>query len=168
MPTLTLRPNAPGTYQDWDLVDTTHEGATSDQNDNTFVEGLFVNDKETENLADTSITGTINSVTAYMRAIASGGGNEQAVILWRTYGTDYESAAKTISTIAFTNHSETRTVNPNTGAAWTWAEVNALQVGAKITQVSVNEYIDASEFWIEVDYTEPSGRILRLRVLPIP
>ncbi|MDP3014109.1 MAG: hypothetical protein Q8M92_07710, partial [Candidatus Subteraquimicrobiales bacterium] len=35
--TLTLRPNAAGTYQEWSLTDTTHWGATSDQSDATYV-----------------------------------------------------------------------------------------------------------------------------------
>lgn len=78
---------------------------------------------------------------------------EQAVILWRTYNTDYESSANTISRTAFTDYSQTRTTNPNTGSAWTWAEVNALEVGARASTLGSNEIIQVSEFWIVVDYT---------------
>jgi PKD repeat protein len=81
---------------------------------------------------------------------------EQAVILWRTYNTNYESSAQTISRTAFTNYSETRATNPNTGSAWTWAEVNALQLGSRASSLGANDIIQCSEYWVVVDYTPPS------------
>ncbi|GEM_PF-3364000 len=80
---------------------------------------------------------------------------EQAVIIWRTYNTNYESSAQTISRAAFTNYSQTRATNPNTGSAWTWAEVNALQVGSRASTLGAGEIIQCSEYWIVVDYTPP-------------
>jgi hypothetical protein len=325
--TLILRPNAAGTYQQWSTFgDTVHWSLTSDQNDNTGVQVTGTTTlKETENLADTTQAGTINSVTAYMRAKASsstetytlyahqetitiagttyyllkttsadaagttfsqsvgspgrklfgkwvyqltdvisipaatwtvyyraytGGGTvngdidilirksdgttrttiatqvassanwstswatysgtysfpgytvvdqtdyleidfyanvtaskagksaylriddntlapenqtrvegvsldypEKAVIVWRTHSTDYESSATTVSRTAFTDYSETRTVNPYTGQAWTWDEVNNLEIGARATQLGSADTIQVSEFWIIVDYT---------------
>jgi hypothetical protein len=109
--------------------------------------------KETENLADTSQTGTINSVTTYICAKATGSGDEQAVILWRTYSTDYESSPATISTTAFTDYSEARTTNPNTVASWTWTEVNALEIGSRASSLASGETIQVSEYWIVVEYT---------------
>jgi len=157
MATLTLRPNAAGTYQQWSTFGSppSHWAGTSDQNDATGVQVTGnTTYKETENLQDASQTGTINSVTAYMRAKATGSGaGEKAVILWRTYATDYESAAQTISRTAFTDYSEARTVNPNTGLAWTWTEVNALEVGSRASALGSGEVIQCSEFWIVVDYT---------------
>jgi hypothetical protein len=327
--TLILRPNAAGTYQQWSTFgDTVHWSLTSDQNDNTGVQVTGTTTlKETENLADTTQAGTINSVTAYIRAKASsstetytlyahqetitiagttyyllkttsadaagttlsqsvastgrklfgkwvyqltdvisipastwtvyyraytGGGTvngdvdilirksdgttrttiatqvassanwgtswatysgtysfpgytvvdqtdyleidfyanvtvkkagqsaylriddntlaltdqtrvegvsldypEKAVILWRTHSTDYESSATTVSRTAFTDYSETRTVNPYTGQAWTWDEINNLEIGARATQLGSSDTIQVSEFWIIVDYTPP-------------
>jgi hypothetical protein len=325
--TLILRPNAAGTYQQWSTFgDTVHWSLTSDQNDNTGVQVTGTTTlKETENLADTTQAGTINSVTAYMRAKASsstetytlyahqetitiagttyyllkttsadaagttfatsvgstgyklfgkwvyqltdvisipastwtvyyraytGGGtvygvvdilirksdgttrttiatkvatsstyfgtswgtysgtysfpgytvvdqtdyleidfyanvtaskagksaylriddntlapenqtrvegvsldySEKAVIVWRTHSTDYESSATIVSRTAFTDYSETRTVNPYTGSAWTWDEVNNLEIGARATQLGSADTIQVSEFWIVVDY----------------
>jgi PKD repeat protein len=80
---------------------------------------------------------------------------EQAVILWRTHSIDYESSAQTISRAAFTNYSETRATNPNTGSAWTWAEINALEVGSRASTLGTGEIIQCSEYWIVVDYTPP-------------
>ncbi|MGD0331105.1 MAG: hypothetical protein ABSB40_11810 [Nitrososphaeria archaeon] len=77
---------------------------------------------------------------------------EQAVILWRTHSTNYQSSAFTISRTAFTNYSKTLTINNNTGQPWTWAEVNALEIGAMATQLGATETIQVSEFWIVVNY----------------
>jgi len=78
---------------------------------------------------------------------------EQTVILWRTYSTDYENSATTISRTAFTDYSQTRTTNPNTGQTWTWNEVNALEIGSRASTLGTTETIQVSEFWIVVDYT---------------
>jgi hypothetical protein len=87
---------------------------------------------------------------------------EKAVIFWRTHDTDYESSAITISRTAFTDYSETRATNPNTGSAWTWDEINALQIGSRASVLGSTETIQISEFWIIVDYT--AGFNLNLRV----
>jgi hypothetical protein len=79
--------------------------------------------------------------------------SEKAVIVWRTHSTDYESSATTVSRTAFTDYSETRTVNPYTGSAWTWDEINNLEIGARATRLGSSDTIQVSEFWIVVDYT---------------
>lgn len=67
---LTLVPNAGGSYSDWHVYPNGNKwSATSDNNSFTGIELTGpVLGKETENLGDTSQTGTINSVTAYMNA----------------------------------------------------------------------------------------------------
>jgi len=67
--TLTLRPNAAGYWQEWSTfgTGTTHWDRTSDQSDDTGVQVTGSTTlKETENLADTSQTGTINSITGLL------------------------------------------------------------------------------------------------------
>jgi len=159
--TLTLRPDSAGTYQAWGTFGsgTAHWDRTSDQSNATGVSiTADIASKETMNLQNTSQTGTIDSITAYMRCVVTGGGGgtEKAVIVWRTYNTDYESAAATISRTTFTDYSETRATNPNTTAAWTWAEVNNLQVGARASTLGSGETVNCSEFWISTDYTPPN------------
>jgi hypothetical protein len=90
--------------------------------------------------------------------------DEQAVIVWRTHNADYESSAITVSRTSFTDYSQQNTTNPNTGSAWTWTEVNALEIGGRASTVGASEYIQASELWIVVDYTLPAGFNLNLRV----
>lgn len=154
--TLTLRPNAAGTYQEWSVFGSppSHWQGTSDQSDGTGVAVGETTSRETENLANTTQTGTIVSITAYIRAMASGSSTaESAKIRWRTHATDYESAAKSISRVAFTDYSEVRTVNPNTGVAWTWDEVNVLETGVRASTLAAEEIIYVSEFWIVISYT---------------
>jgi hypothetical protein len=110
--------------------------------------------KDTENLADTSQTGTITSVTGYIRCMAFGASSvEKAVIVWRTHSTNYEGVSITISRVTFTTYSQARDVNPFTSAAWTWTEVNALELGIRAYALGSTEEIDCSEFWIVVNYT---------------
>jgi len=156
--TETLRPNAAGTYQEWDVSDTTHYGATSDQSDATYIYTSVEGETDTQHLADPTGTGTINSVTVWIRAVISGGAAapESACIFIRTYGTDYEGAAQTISRTAFTDYSETYTTNPYTGSAWTWTEVTDLEAGGRVKKIGATEEIRVSEIWVVVDYTPPS------------
>jgi len=170
---ITLRPNAVGTYQQWSTygTGTAHWDRTSDQNDATGVEvtGSTVL-KEAENLGDRAQTGTINAVTAYMRAKASGRAQpEKAVILWRTGDSDYESSEFNINRGNFKNESEPRTTNPNTDSAWTWAEVNALEIGSRATTLDSTETIQVSEYWIVVEVaTELLLDDLRVKVYYTP
>jgi hypothetical protein len=79
----TLRPNAAGTYQDWSTfgTGTSHWDRVSDQNDATGVQvSGSTTLKETFNIENITRAGTINSVTAYMRAKVTGQTLEYAQI----------------------------------------------------------------------------------------
>jgi flagellin-like protein len=82
---------------------------------------------------------------------------ERAAILWRTYNTIYESTPFTASRTAFTDYSEKRTTNPNTGFPWTWAEINALEIGIRASTLGTDETMQVSEVWIAVDYAGTGG-----------
>lgn len=155
--TLTLRPNAAGTYQQWTLVGTNHWTATNDSSDSTYVYALDTSVKETENFADTTHSAeTINGVTAYMKCVSTGSaGAEYARVLWRVSSTDYESASKSISRSTFTWYSESRAVSPYTSAAWTWTEINAIQVGSRVATLGAEEEMECSEYYISIAYVAP-------------
>ncbi|GEM_PF-3266189 len=165
--TIILRPNSAGTYQEWTLVDSTHWNATSDQSDATYVEVTgSTTFRETLNLQNSNLTYPINSVTAYMRCKAIGGAApEKANILWRTYGTNYESAALIIGRNVFADYSEIRTTNPYTGLAWTWDEINSLEIGSRASVLGGGEKIQCSEYWIVVNYWSPEENITDCTVL---
>jgi hypothetical protein len=154
--TLTLRPNAAGTYQNWMPYGdgNAHHDRTSDQNDITGVQ--ITGDeskKETLNLEDASQTGTINNVTAYIRAKADGTGQgEGAALIWKLGSSEVEAIATIIARSGFNVYSATRTTDPADGN-WDWADINNLEIGARATQLGKGETIQVSEFWIEVNYT---------------
>lgn len=161
--TETLRPNATGTYQEWDIFGTgspRHYVRTSDISDVTGVQltGDEVS-KETENLADPILSATIDSVIAYIRATATGTHQpERAVVICRTYNTDYENVTvvPNISRTGFSDYyTLAMTTNPNTGLAWTKDEITNLEVGLRASTLDAGETIQCSEIWIVV-YCTPT------------
>jgi len=166
--TLSLKPNAPGYNQNWTIYggSPTRWEATQDANNNTGVQitydATYNTKKETENLSDASQIGAINSVTAYVTAQISGGGSqdENMRILWRTSNTDYESGDITVTRNLYSTYSQNRPVNPKTNAAWTWLEVNSLQIGSRATSLQSGETVKVSELWVVVNYTTAQQNII--------
>jgi len=78
---------------------------------------------------------------------------DRAVIVWRTYSTDYNMSAFSVSRTSFTDYSQTLATNPVTGQAWTWDEIDALEIGARAAAIRPGQYIQASEFWVVVNFT---------------
>jgi len=76
---------------------------------------------------------------------------EQAKIIWKLGSTEVPDDAQTISTSAFTNYSDVRTTDPD-GGAWSWDDVNSLEIGSIASGLETSEYIQVSEYWIVVDY----------------
>jgi hypothetical protein len=100
-----------------------------------------------------SLTNTITNVTAYVRCKATGADPaEQAVIIWRLGATEIESAAFSVSRVAFTNYSDSRDTDPD-GNAWTVANVDALQIAWRASTLAATETITGSEMWADVTYT---------------
>ena len=156
--TLTLRPNAAGTYQQWSTFGSgsAHWDRTSDQSDLTGVQVTTSTAlKETEHLQDTSQTGPITQVTATMRAIAVGSkSGESAAIIWKLGASEVESSDQTIGRGAFADYSDTRTTDP-AGGSWDWSDINSLEIGSRATGLATDEIIQVSEYWIVVTYTGP-------------
>ena len=106
-------------------------------------------------------SGTINKVTVYIRTNNDdtlSGGYCKTVI--RTHDTDYYGAEED-SDGEWTTFNTEYATNPNTGLAWTWDEIDALQAGVLLGQ----EENYATQVYVEVDYTPPSGiQIFRRRI----
>ncbi|NLI99047.1 hypothetical protein GX441_10370 [bacterium] len=156
MPVLTLRPNSAGTFQNWSVYGgVTHYGSTSDLNPLTGVSTSASNVKESENLADPSVTsemGAIKSVKACMTAAKVGAGTAVVVNLWVIGGRDRDGATSWTLTTTLSNYSDELTTNPETGMDWTWSDVDDLEAGARSVGVGASTEIRVTEFWIEVDY----------------
>jgi len=132
-----LRPNAFGdetgiTYQypdsgeHWEKVDED----TSD-GDSTYVLSNNTNwQEDLYNIVNHSTgTGTINSVRVYMVCkVTDTPGQTSAYIHLMTGGVEYNGNAELLTT-SYATYSYQWNINPNTSVAWTWDEIDALQVG---------------------------------------
>jgi len=134
-------------------------------------------EQETEPLQGAQVSGVgclgpITSVTAYMVGEASATSNcaaETLLVDTSTNANAYAGAmgAQSItggsgdllgsggasSTSGFSVYSDTYSVDPATGNAWTWAEINATQAGAKATSLGAGNAIQFSEFYVTVSYS---------------
>lgn len=156
MAILTLRPNGAGNQQNWNAEggDYTRVDETSSDGDTTRLYSPTDNVVATFAMEDhTSESGTINSVTVYIYTRGLDPISNTVQLAVRTGGTDYFSSTQTYNNTSYHNELNVWTTNPNTSAAWTWSEIDALEAGMKriggggqaVTQV-----------WVEVDYNTAS------------
>jgi len=162
MATETLRPNAAGDetnipvqFPDSDLhYDKVDEESPDD--DDTYVEapsngiGWF---RDLYNIPNHSVgSGTINHITVHARGkileLISGGVLDISI---KTGGTAYNSGHKTLNN-TYTNVSEQWATNPKTEAAWTWDDIDALQIGINLFRWT-DRGARCTQVYVVVDYT---------------
>jgi len=150
----TLRPNAAGTITGW----TPSAGAnfecvdevTSD-NDTTYVSTTGNNIHDSYNLQDHVVgSGTISNVRVYARAksLTAGKNLRITVVIG---GTEYEGA-DIVLTDAYADYYEDWVQNPETLAAWTWADIDALEAGFR-NRVAGGVEHRVTTVWVVVEYT---------------
>lgn len=116
----------PSTGANWAAVDELPPSATD------FVSGSTVGTKDTYALADLPAgVGTIFGVQVVALAKKTDAGARSIKPLVRTGGTDYAGSTVALS-VSDASIIDTRQVSPNTSAAWTVANVNALEAGVEI------------------------------------
>jgi len=159
MATETLRPTGAGDETNiqtvtgaathWEAVDDTGTGDDATTNvvhntDNVYARDLYA-------MANSAIaSGTINSVTIYIKheGIAA-----YSRTVLKTNGTVYESGNLTTSGDDVWEYNSTvYTTNPQTGLAWTWAEIDAMQVGVGNFR-SPTQQGRITQVYAVVDYT---------------
>jgi len=158
----TLRPNAlgdealigvqfPDSGEHWDKVDE----ATSD-GDSTYVQGD--NEKAWQedlyNIADHSAgSGTIHYVKVYVVCSSEvTPAQTTAYIHIKTNGVEHNGSQETMTT-SYATYSYQWNTNPQTLAAWTWAEIDALQIGVGLREPTKNKYIRCTQVYTEIGYT---------------
>jgi hypothetical protein len=159
MATETLRPNAAGdetnialqyptSGEHWDKVDE----ETADD-DSTYVRDYPVDYvRDLYNLPAHSVgSGTINSITIYFR-IRAYSGTGYAKPSQKSGGTVTDGTEQTCTT-SYETKSQTYTTNPATGAAYTWDEIDALQIGVCVKQTSSTSRTYCTQVYVEIDYT---------------
>lgn len=136
-----------GCEENWDCVDdpvADDDASMLTVANNSFRTELY----ELEDPVD--ITCTITSVTVFV--IAYRDQNQGTVRgLLRTGGTNYTSATSTL-TNSYQTYSYTWATNPNTGVAWTWANINILQAGFDLKGQSSTKKSHATQCYVEVAY----------------
>jgi len=176
-PPETLTPNAPGAYTQLNYQNPSggeHWDKVTDSDDNTLVGLMNTNSYTTDtyNISDTSIPvgSKINNVTVYVRVYG-----EPTFIMFmqgyfkitiNTYNKLYNGTETLLPFLSWTTYSNTWTKNPSTGANWTVAEINALEIGISLKNAydEINfEYStdDCARVYAVIDYTSPPPNSFR-------
>jgi len=159
--TETLRPNAAGdettistqeplSGEHWDKVDE----ATSD-GDTTYVSTEnFDWQEDLYNIADHFVgSGTINYVKVYMVCRAEKNPTQaSAYVHIKTNGVEYNGSEDTVTT-SYASYSYQWNTNPQTLAAWTWDEIDALQIGVGLRRPRPGNYTRCTQVYAEVNYS---------------
>jgi len=162
----TLRPNAAGDETNlypndtinWQMVD---EAVADD--DATTVECTAYPgwQRDLYNIQDHSVgNGTINSVTVYARCKTDASGVDGKIAIKSGTG---GGAPNTIDesditlTTSWADYSHTWATNPATASAWTWDEIDNLQIGINLESTGDPKFFKAkcTQIYVEVDYTPP-------------
>jgi len=106
---------------------------TSLDGDTTYVEADSVGDKDTYAMDDLeTAAGTVYAVQTILAQRKTDAGSRQVAPVLRHSGTDYDGTSVSVGdTYAFGIEIEEQ--NPGTSSAWSIADVNAIEFGAKVT-----------------------------------
>ena len=150
---LIIRPNGTGDYADlissgctsnWQCVD---EEISDD--DVSFIENSF-NDWiiDTYGADNPAGSGTIDSLVVFMR-VRNNGSSQQARTALLVDGSEFYGTNQNLDGVtSYTDYSTTYINNPDILAAWTWTELNNIQIG-----VSLIGPARCTQVWAEVFYT---------------
>jgi len=173
MPTITLRPAAAGDEENinnatsgagnhWsDVDDITSDGDTTivyeETNDDSYYRDLY----DPPLLG--SCAGTINSVTVIGLCRRYGTPSSARVSLklaCKTHATVYEGDAEILSN-SYALYQKKWKLNPNTSSAWTWDEINELQIGLAMRDADgdgVNNVASmCTKLYVEINYDNPAA-----------
>jgi hypothetical protein len=159
---LTLRPNGvgyssmlsvSGASSNWEAVD------EENYDTNTYVHynlGTWAADYyATENTPGGLSTADINSVTIKFRGIyVPGNVGAEGRTQLRTHSSFYSGTVHSLGLVYTNIYSEEYQTNPNTGEAWTWTEVNDMQIGVSVHGVLLGDEARVTQIWAEINYTK--------------
>lgn len=148
-----IRPNGSGNWnnnddhgcsQNWQCVDET----TAD-NDASYV-GDNNQSWRTDSYAaeNPSATGTIDSLKIYMSVRRTNGNDEARTVIVVSGNRHYGNIIDLDPVTSYTVFSTTYSTNPETSSAWTWAQINALEIGVRL-----NDNGRCTQVWAEIFYT---------------
>jgi FlaG/FlaF family flagellin (archaellin) len=161
--TIELHPNgwgttelgAQGSYWNYQCVDDLGDG----DGDSTYVYDTdqYSYDTDTYSTEDHgSVTGTINSVTVYIRCERSGSTACEGRAILRIGSMNYDNGDTFTLDSSWTLYSTTFDDNP-AGGPWDWTAVDSLECGVSLqsgdTYGMTTSYARCTQVWVEVNYT---------------
>jgi hypothetical protein len=109
------------------------------------------------NIADHSVgSGTIDKITVVARCRASGTPDQTGLkIAIKSGSTTDEGNEETMIVGGFSSFSAEWETNPDTSSAWTWSEIDSLQIGVDMRRSHTSEtyWTACTQVYVEVDYT---------------
>ena len=147
----TLRPNGAGSLAElttncsnnWQCVDevtSDDDGTYNRGSGNSWLYDLYAVTNSTVG------TGTVDSVIVYTN-VQGNGGNRKTKTYIQTNSSTYLGSQITPSS-SYAIYSTTYITNPQSSSAWTWTEIDAIEIGAGIRREA-----RITQVWIEVYYT---------------
>jgi hypothetical protein len=169
MSTLYLRPNAagdetniapqyPGTGAHWDKVDE----ETPDDLDSYVYTVSAEYQRDLYHLGDTPQTGTINWIKVWIRCMKAWGASYAKTAI-KTGGEVFDGSEVTLG--EWENYSTQYTTNPQAGGAWTWEQLNALQAGVSLKDISALGAF-CTQVYVEIDCIVTASSSVAIGVLP--
>ena len=106
---------------------------------------------DTYNIPNPTGSGPINYVKVYCHIKCDFQENGKVAI--RTHSTEYYGPEEDLTT-SWVTYSNQWNTNPNTGSAWTWEELNDLEIGVALKgAVTEDRWVNCTQVYAEVDYT---------------
>lgn len=159
---VTYRPNANGSYVPAHY--TSDQGApyqcVDDVTPDDDISYIYVQQSDgniyaTFKFPNPTETGIINSITVYVRGRQVWGSVHDGNWYVALYQPGYSPAsygAGSIST-SYVYQSQVFTTNPFTSAAWSWSDLNSLQIGCYMGMYGSGSYIRITKIYVVIDYT---------------
>jgi prepilin-type N-terminal cleavage/methylation domain-containing protein len=138
-----------GCSSNWQCVD-----ESSPDGDGTYVFGgqYYVWTTDTYNATNPSVTGTIDSVKvfAYAKSVPPDPGDRHLRNVIRVGSTNYFGAIFDLAAVlSYASFSTTYLNNPGTSSAWSWSDINSLQIGVSL----LDDDIWVTQIWAEIYYS---------------
>lgn len=101
-------------------------------------------------------SGVINFIKVYARCISFGSPDQNSLkIGMKTGGTLYEGDEEQLEDDVWINYFKQWDTNLQAERAWSWDDIDALQIGISLRASSgLQYYSDCTQVWVVVDYTE--------------
>jgi hypothetical protein len=148
----TIRPDAAGSETsltpsagaNWACVSDSNDATYVSTNSSTYIRDLYSTGNHT------APSGIITNIGIYFRIMNSGTGTAYGVPQMYIGGNNYNGSAQT-STTAWSTKNEVFDSNPATGNAWSWQDIDNLQVGISLAATANTTM--CSEVWVVISYT---------------